>query len=110
MLERTLLLFLLVLGASCGLSARQSPASDEVSPAPPMEGLPEARWILNPRFGELFEEAGVKGVFVTNDPESGCYRTNDTQRATQGFLPASTYKLLNSLIALETGVFPGAPP
>nr|AIA14820.1 ClassD_beta_lactamase [uncultured bacterium] len=57
-----------------------------------------------PSWQRYYEEAGVKGVFLLCDADaSHCY-TNDKARAETPFIPASTYKIPNLLIALETGV------
>lgn len=57
--------------------------------------------------GARFREAQVEGTFVLLDGQSGEYRRHDEARAAQRFLPASTYKIPNTLIALETGVATG---
>ncbi len=51
-----------------------------------------------------FREAQVEGTFVLLDGQTGEYRRHDEVRAAHRYLPASTYKIPNSLIALETGV------
>jgi beta-lactamase class D len=55
-------------------------------------------------FGRYFHDAGAVGTFVLYDSAEGTYRVYDLDRANQRFVPASTYKILNSLIALETGL------
>jgi len=52
----------------------------------------------------FFEEAGVKGVCVLSSSKGTAIRTNEPKRASRRFLPASTFKIVNSLIGLETGV------
>jgi beta-lactamase class D len=52
----------------------------------------------------VFTEQGVPGTFVLYDPASGAYSTVNGKRAEKRFIPASTFKIANSLIALETGV------
>lgn len=47
------------------------------------------------------------GVFVMLDPARNEIITSDTAWAERGFIPASTFKIPNSLIALETGVASG---
>lgn len=47
-------------------------------------------------------------TFVVYHPLSGQVIRHNTVRAEQRFIPASTYKIPNSLIALETGVAKGA--
>ena len=65
--------------------------------------LAAARWQERPDFAALFAQAGVSGTLVVYDREQdvlyGCGRV----RAETRFLPASTFKILNSLIAFETG-------
>jgi beta-lactamase class D len=52
----------------------------------------------------LFEAEGVVGTFVLHDPVAGRTITVDGERAARRYVPASTFKIANSLIALETGV------
>jgi beta-lactamase class D len=51
-----------------------------------------------------FRALGVEGAFVLHDLSNDRITIYNAERARQGFLPASTYKIPNSLIALETGV------
>lgn len=57
-------------------------------------------------FARYFEEERAVGTFVLYDPESNRYRIHDIDRAKEPFIPASTFKIANSLIALETGAVP----
>lgn len=57
-----------------------------------------------PNFQPFFEEFGVKGCFLLYDLNNDIYQIYNSSRCEQGFLPASTFKILNSLIGLETGV------
>ena len=52
----------------------------------------------------VFREAGVAGCFVLRDAASGALVTVDAARAARRLVPASTFKIANGLIALETGV------
>ncbi len=52
----------------------------------------------------LFDTSKVKGAVYILDNKSGNIITNDSIWAVKGRLPASTFKITNSLIALETGV------
>jgi beta-lactamase class D len=54
-----------------------------------------------------FTDAGVSGTFVLLDERTGRTLTSDLGRARTAFLPGSTFKIPNSLIALETGVSTG---
>lgn len=51
----------------------------------------------------LISDSGLTGVFVLWEPDSFTLESSDTVRANKGFLPASTFKVFNSLVALETG-------
>ena len=57
-----------------------------------------------PNFQPFFEEYGVKGCFLLYDLKNDLYQIYNSRRCEEGFLPASTFKILNSLIGLETGV------
>ncbi len=52
----------------------------------------------------LFAEAGVSGTFVFYDPAADQLTLINAARAERRLVPASTFKIANSLIALETGV------
>ncbi len=52
------------------------------------------------------EYQGYDGAFVLYDLQANTISRYNPSRCAQGFLPASTFKILNSLIALETGVIP----
>jgi beta-lactamase class D len=51
----------------------------------------------------IFDEFGVEGTFLLYDLGKNTLIVYNEERADKGFLPASTFKILNSLIALETG-------
>jgi beta-lactamase class D len=57
-----------------------------------------------PNFQPFFEEYGVQGCFLLYDLKNDLYQIYNSHRCEEGFLPASTFKILNALIALETGV------
>ncbi|HAP26864.1 MAG TPA: class D beta-lactamase [Achromobacter sp.] len=54
--------------------------------------------------GAKFREEQVEGTFVLLDGQTGAFQRYNAARADKRYLPASTYKIPNSLIALETGV------
>ncbi len=62
----------------------------------------------DPTMAKAFAQADAHGTFVLLDGQTGAFLCHDSNRARAGFLPASTYKIPNSLIALETGVATGA--
>ena len=64
-------------------------------------------WRESPAVGELFQRAGMKGTFVLYDVAARTYRGHDETRANQRFVPASTFKIPNSLIGLTVGAVAG---
>ncbi len=64
---------------------------------------PEPVYIDHPEFTEVFESRDVEGCFVLYDEARRRYHLYDSARCYRGFLPASTFKIPNSLISLETG-------
>jgi len=60
-----------------------------------------------PDWGKYFSDAGVTGTIVVMKDGSGEAMAWNPARAGERFLPASTFKVLNSLVALETGVATG---
>ena len=52
----------------------------------------------------VFKKNGVIGCFVSYDLKSAEIMINNSERSRLSFLPASTFKILNSLIALEIGL------
>lgn len=55
----------------------------------------------------IFEEHAVNGTFVLLDVEKDEIVAVNRSRAQERFIPASTFKIANSLIALELGVIAG---
>ncbi|WP_378172114.1 class D beta-lactamase [Aquimarina sp. SS2-1] len=62
------------------------------------------REIVVPEFHKIIDSANVKGSIVIYDVKDATYYSNDFQWAKKGKLPASTFKITNSIIALETGI------
>lgn len=52
---------------------------------------------------EFYKKRGLEGTFVLYNLNNNEYFVYNPERANQSFLPASTFKIINSLIALETG-------
>jgi beta-lactamase class D len=52
----------------------------------------------------VFADSGVTGTFVLYDPTTDHVTLVNGQRAVTRFVPASTFKIPNSIVALETGV------
>ncbi len=55
-------------------------------------------------FKQHFEQLGVNGSIIIYDLNQNNFYQHNPSRNNTTFLPASTYKIPNSLIALETGV------
>lgn len=52
----------------------------------------------------IFEKHHVQGTMIIYDPETGKYSGYNEAKWDSGYLPASTFKIANTLIGLETGV------
>ena len=58
---------------------------------------------IQTKLNEIFDDAKVKGTFVLFDVTANRFTFHDQQRAETRFVPASTFKIPNSLIGLSTG-------
>ncbi len=57
-------------------------------------------------FGKHFAAHGIRGSFLLYDLKANRYTAYDDARCRQGFIPASTFKIPNTIIGLDTGVLP----
>ena len=55
------------------------------------------------RIKNIFIENNISGTVVIYDLQSGNFLGFDSNRANKRYIPASTFKIVNSLIGLETG-------
>lgn len=62
----------------------------------------DAAFVEVPAWGDHFRAAGVTGTFVLRNSRQGRTLVFNPARARERFLPASTFKILHSLIALDT--------
>jgi beta-lactamase class D len=62
-----------------------------------------ADWEESSKVGELFRSAEVNGTFVLYDVTANAYIGHDKARAERRYVPASTFKIPNSLIGLSVG-------
>lgn len=60
--------------------------------------------IVRKDYNRFFEQCNVNGGIVLFDYKSKTWITNDSSHIQKEFLPASSFKIINLLIALETGV------
>jgi beta-lactamase class D len=58
----------------------------------------------SPALQVLVDSAHVVGGILVYNPQSDSYFTNDLVRIDEGYLPASTFKIPNSIIGLELGI------
>ncbi len=61
-------------------------------------------YIVKPEFESLIDSADVVGAILLYDHQKNIYYSNDFDWANKGKLPASTFKIANTIIGLETGV------
>ena len=99
MLEsKGLLLALLVLYiAACTPQTDQSSQNEEV--APPLVERKHQQG-----FQDVLDSAAIQGAILIYDSAAKCYFSNDFEWAEQPKTPASTFKIINSTIALDLGV------
>ncbi len=68
-------------------------------------GIPiQSREVQYQYFQQIIDSAQVTGSILIFDTKKNIYYSNNFDRCRKGFLPASTFKIPNSIIALETGV------
>ncbi len=60
--------------------------------------------IITKSFQEILDSAKVKGAILIYDFQKGKWYSNDFEWTKKGKLPASTFKITNSIIGLETEV------
>lgn len=87
-----LLLFVLMIVGSRSLQEHR--ANSQVQP--------EIEQTVN--FRQHFNNLGVNGSIIVYDLNQDNFYQYNASRNNTAFLPASTYKIPNSLIALETGI------
>jgi beta-lactamase class D len=62
-----------------------------------------SEWKADARIDALFAKEGVRGTMVVHDVAADVYTVHDRERANTRFIPASTFKIPNTLIGLDTG-------
>jgi len=90
-----ILLFLIVCIASCKDQKKTSLLGESKS---------NTTKINKSEFQIIIDSYNVKGSILIYDSNNNTYYSNDFKWATHGNLPASTFKITNSIIGLETGV------
>ena len=82
----------------------QTMQSASTMPKSAIEAPPVVNIAQQVDFGRHFQDLGIEGSIVIYDSKNDQVYQHNPQRNTTAFLPGSTYKILNSLIALEEGV------
>ena len=92
---------------SFGQSERPPPASGDRAQT---RARPQSSggYLPAPEWGAYFENEGLKGVAVVWQPQQSAPRCHGEALCERGFIPASTFKIPNTVIGLETGVIPDA--
>ena len=92
------LLLSMLLAGCAGISTTLTPPTR--SPMATATSTPSTN--VRPELEQYFQ--GYTGAFVLYDRNANRYLRYNPERCATQFLPASTFKILNSLIGLETGV------
>jgi beta-lactamase class D len=86
--------------------SKQAVPAANTPPAAPTapRRLSDLRFELHPEFNEDFSAEHVSGAIALFDSASGVLLCSDEARCRRPQHPASTFKIANSIVALETGV------
>jgi beta-lactamase class D len=93
---RFIMCFIVLIPLLVGCAGTQPSPAAAPTPSPASE--------VNPELDKYFQ--GFKGAFVLYDLNSNQYTRYNPERCAERFIPASTFKIMNSLVGLETGVIP----
>ena len=63
-----------------------------------------AEWKESAQLSQLFKREGVNATFIVHDLAADTYTVHDRERSQRRYVPASTFKIANSLIGLSAGV------
>lgn len=99
----TFVLSLLVFGACKSPAPVENQESDHDSIAIETENTGPSK-VKSKVLQDLIDSSQVLGSVLLFDPETNTYYSNNFDRCDKGYLPASTFKITNSIIALETEV------
>ncbi len=102
-MTRLILIILALAGWSCVIS----PSSNSGTEARHIPLVPSgASDSVRTDWGPIFDAYHGTGTIVLLDTETGTRHVFNPSRAAQRYSPASTFKVYNSLVALETGAVP----
>ena len=60
-------------------------------------------WREHPEWGKAFTQAGVKGTVLVYEEGTDTMHVFDAKRARHPYSPASTFKVFNAMVAIDTG-------
>lgn len=89
----------LALGSLVAIAPTSLAIAEPVSPP-----VPQVAQASQPDFSQHFQDLDIEGSIVIYDLNQDLTHQHNPERNATSFLPASTFKILNSLISLETGV------
>ncbi len=62
-----------------------------------------ADWQEHPEWGKVFADAHVHGTMLVYDERTQTTQVFDASRARKPYIPASTFKIFNAMVAIDTG-------
>ncbi len=89
-------LFLFILPSIVFVSCQNSTSSEG--------GVSKENQVYLPEYQQILDSLNVVGTIVVHDFQKDVFYSNDFQWAKRGQLPASTFKIPNTIIGIETGV------
>jgi beta-lactamase class D len=99
-MKKILLLLIALTISACAQSKNTSQKSDTADNIPNKNIAPV---IKMPELKKYFDDNKVKGCIVIYDFKNNIFTYHDSIRANKEFIPASTFKIPNSLFSLEAG-------
>lgn len=93
-------ILLIIIAITLCISCSNNPKQDTIKTE--IQTIPSEH--LKPELQQLIDSANMFGSILIYDPQQNMYYSNDFTRSKKGFLPASTFKIVNSIIGLETKV------
>lgn len=94
---KTQLYLLLVILLSACTEETQEPVTEQ-------DLTPTTKHVLNEELQEVLDSANLNGAILVYDLKEDTYYSNNFQWCEEGKLPASTFKITNTIIGLESNV------
>lgn len=94
-------------GAPAPASAPTAQSAPSAAPTAVAQAAPQGGPEERPELGREFEAAGLVGTIALFDTQTGKVACSNLARCKEAVVPASTFKIPNSMIALETGAVEG---